>query len=94
MNTSNPPITDPSHDSPLGKAIVYRSQYAPELLYPIPRRLKRDELGIADNALPFVGLDLWNGYELSWLNARGKPLVAVGSSRPCAAVMTACASAV
>jgi 7-cyano-7-deazaguanine reductase len=51
------------------------------LLYPIPRQLKRSELGIADGALPFVGEDLWNAYELSWLNAKGKPQVAVATFR-------------
>jgi 7-cyano-7-deazaguanine reductase len=72
---------DPSNASPLGKATEYQSHYAPELLYPIPRQLKRSELCIADNALPFVGEDLWNAYELSWLNPKGKPVVAVGTFR-------------
>jgi 7-cyano-7-deazaguanine reductase len=73
--------TDPSILSPLGKPTEYRAEYAPELLYPIPRQLKRDELGITAATLPFVGEDLWNAYELSWLNPRGKPVVAVGSLR-------------
>lgn len=72
---------DPSHDSPLGKATAYQNRYAPELLYPIPRQLKRSEIGIADTALPFSGEDLWNAYELSWLNPKGKPVVAVGTFR-------------
>lgn len=74
-------INDPSHASPLGKASEYQSHYAPELLFPIPRQLKRSELGISDSALPFVGEDLWNAYEISWLNPRGKPIVAIGSFR-------------
>jgi 7-cyano-7-deazaguanine reductase len=57
--------------------VAYRDTYAPELLFPIDRQLKRDELGIAAAALPFVGADLWNAYELSWLNLRGKPVVAL-----------------
>jgi len=73
--------SDPSATSPLGKATEYQSHYAPELLYPIPRQLKRSELGIADDNLPFVGEDLWNAYELSWLNPKGKPVVAVGTFR-------------
>lgn len=72
---------DPSQLSPLGKATEYCSHYAPELLYPIPRQLKRDEIGIAADALPFTGEDLWNAYELSWLNPKGKPVVAVGQFR-------------
>lgn len=81
MKSAPPPVHDPSHASPLGKATAYVSQYAPELLYPIPRRLKRDELGIDEAALLFVGVDIWNAYEISWLNPRGKPVVAVGCFR-------------
>ncbi|MTW09563.1 NADPH-dependent 7-cyano-7-deazaguanine reductase QueF [Pseudoduganella eburnea] len=65
----------PEH-SPLGKTSAYRTDYAPELLFPIPRQGKRDELGLK-GTLPFFGVDIWNGYELSWLNMRGKPQVAV-----------------
>lgn len=67
--------------SPLGRAVSYRDTYAPELLFPIPRQLKRDELGLREEALPFVGADLWNAYELSWLNPRGKPVVALACFR-------------
>ena len=73
--------SDPSILSPLGKPTEYRADYAPELLYPIPRQLKRDELGVSAAALPFVGEDIWNAYELSWLNAKGKPVVALASFR-------------
>lgn len=75
------PPTDPSILSPLGKPTAYRADYAPELLYPIPRQLKRDELGIAADALPFVGEDIWNAYEVSWLNPKGKPVVALATFR-------------
>ena len=69
----------PSHPaaSPLGKPVAYAQHYAPELLFPIARQGKRDEIGIAADALPFVGEDLWNAYELSWLDPRGKPVVAL-----------------
>lgn len=72
------PITDLS---PLGKPTEYCAHYAPELLFPISRQLKRDELGIGPQKLPFVGEDLWNAYELSWLNPRGKPVVALATFR-------------
>lgn len=75
------PTTDPGILSPLGKPTEYRSDYAPELLFPIPRQLKRDELGIAPGQLPFVGEDLWNAYEVSWLNPKGKPEVALACFR-------------
>ena len=66
------------HHSPLGKTTEYVAEYAPELLFPIPREPKWRELGIDPQALPFEGVDLWNCYELSWLNAKGKPVVAIG----------------
>ncbi len=62
--------------SPLGKAVSYAAQYDPTLLFPLPRQPKRDEIGITGR-LPFMGADLWTGYELSWLNLRGKPQVAL-----------------
>ena len=67
--------------SPLGKTSAYRTDYAPELLFPIPRQGKRAEIGVDDAALPFVGEDIWNAYELSWLDLRGKPMVALGEFR-------------
>jgi len=67
--------------SPLGKSSAYQSQYAPELLFPIARQQKRDELGLFADAgtMPFFGVDIWNAYELSWLNMRGKPQVAIAT---------------
>ncbi|HJV28533.1 MAG TPA: NADPH-dependent 7-cyano-7-deazaguanine reductase QueF [Aromatoleum sp.] len=67
--------------SPLGKGSAYRDTYTPELLFPIERQIKRSEIGLAADELPFVGEDLWNAYELSWLNQRGKPVVAIGTFR-------------
>ncbi|WP_426191876.1 NADPH-dependent 7-cyano-7-deazaguanine reductase QueF [Massilia sp. DWR3-1-1] len=65
-------------DSPLGKSAAYRSDYAPELLFPIARQDKRDELSLT-GTLPFFGVDIWNAYEVSWLNMRGKPQVAIAT---------------
>ena len=78
MNTSVP--LDATH-STLGKPTVYRETYAPELLFPIARQGKRSEIGLCGDALPFVGEDLWNAYELSWLDLRGKPVVALARFR-------------
>jgi 7-cyano-7-deazaguanine reductase len=69
------PTMLPEH-SQLGKSSAYIDQYDASLLYPIARQTKRDELGIA-GTLPFMGADLWTAYELSWLNLRGKPQVAL-----------------
>ncbi len=69
-------MSDSSSQSPLGKPVSYASQYDPTLLFPIPRLEKRLELGL-NGSLPFYGADLWNAYELSWLNPKGKPQVAI-----------------
>jgi 7-cyano-7-deazaguanine reductase len=64
--------------SPLGKASTYTEQYDPTLLFPIARSHAREAIGITAR-LPFFGTDIWNAYELSWLNARGKPQIAVAT---------------
>jgi len=63
--------------SPLGKKTAYISRYQRDLLFPIPRKLKRDEIAVPQ-VLPFVGADIWNGFEISWLDQQGKPRVAMG----------------
>jgi len=63
-------------NSPLGKASAYADQYDASLLFPIPRAGKRADIGISA-APPFLGADLWTAFELSWLNQRGKPQVAL-----------------
>ena len=69
--------------SQLGKVSSYVDQYDASLLFPIPRADKRAELGLLD-APPFFGADMWTLYELSWLNLRGKPQVALAQvTVPC-----------
>ncbi len=63
--------------STLGKKAGHPERYSPELLLPIPRCLAREIIG-APSPVPFYGCDVWNAYEISWLNLKGKPLVAVG----------------
>lgn len=66
--------------SQLGKVSAYQTEYDASLIFPIPRQTKRDEIGVlAGVALPFFGMDWWNAYEVSWLNLRGKPQVAIVS---------------
>ncbi len=65
--------------SPLGKTASYQTEYAPALLFSIARQGKRDELGLGLATLPFFGFDIWNAYELSWLNLLGKPQVAIAT---------------
>ncbi|WP_233846951.1 NADPH-dependent 7-cyano-7-deazaguanine reductase QueF [Paraburkholderia sp. HD33-4] len=64
--------------SPLGKSSTYTEQYDPTLLFPIARSNAREAIGITAR-LPFFGTDIWNAYELSWLNPRGKPQIAVAT---------------
>lgn len=63
-------------DCPLGQQTEYVQTYAPDLLYPVSRSMARDLIGITD-PLPFHGGDIWNGFELSWLNTKGKPVIAL-----------------
>ena len=72
-------------NSLLGREVSYPDQYDPSLLFPIPRQTARAELGIVETGpLPFVGHDRWHAYELSWLDARGKPRVATATfTIPC-----------
>lgn len=67
-------------DTSLGKTTAYVDQYDPTQLFPIERTLSREGLNIGET-LPFEGEDIWNAYELSWLNANGKPQVAVAEVR-------------
>lgn len=62
--------------SPLGKEVAYTEQYDPSLLFAIPRAPARAQIGVP-TPLPFFGADIWNGYELSWLNEKGKPQIAL-----------------
>lgn len=62
--------------SPLGKPTTYSGIYQPDLLFAIPRTPDRQSLGISAS-LPFYGHDLWNSYEFSWLNTKGKPISAI-----------------
>ncbi len=66
--------------SSLGKPTAYPDRYDASLLFPIERLAQRAELGIA-SPLPFSGVDIWTAHELSWLDRRGKPVVAVAEIR-------------
>ena len=66
-------------DSSLGRHVDYPREYDASLLFPIARSLGRDAIGIDANNLPFAGFDRWHAYELSWLDARGKPRVATAT---------------
>ena len=58
----------------LGKSTEYIDTYSPALLTPIPRSLGRDVVGVHT----FKGVDVWRLYEITWINAKGMPIVAAG----------------
>ena len=69
------------NDIPLGREVAYPDRYDASLLFPIPRAQGRADIGVRDDALPFDGHDRWHAYELSWLDMRGKPVVATATVR-------------
>ncbi len=70
-------MTPPAR-SPLGQPVAYATRRDAGLLFPIARAESRAAIGVP-SALPFAGVDVWNAYELSWLDARGKPEVAIAT---------------
>jgi 7-cyano-7-deazaguanine reductase len=63
---------------PLGHATGYPDTYDPAQLFAIARAPQRAELGLGE-ALPFAGSDVWTAYELTWLEASGKPAIAIAT---------------
>lgn len=61
----------------LGQKTEYASKYDRTLLQPVPRALNRDGLGITQNQPFTIGADIWTAYEISWLNKKGLPQVAI-----------------
>lgn len=61
---------------PLGQKTEYHDKYNAALLYAVPRALNREHIGVASTQ-PFFGYDIWNAYEVSWLNPKSKPQVAL-----------------
>ncbi len=77
VNESSLKNSNSVNQTELGKHSDYDSTYNPSRLFAIPREDKRDEIGIDSKELPFYGYDCWNHYEVSWLNPKGKPMVAI-----------------
>lgn len=70
--------SSPLHDAPLGKVSDNPTAYSPDILFPISRLINREHLHLKDpQRPPFLGVDIWNAYELSWLGISGKPEVAI-----------------
>ncbi|MGY4677552.1 NADPH-dependent 7-cyano-7-deazaguanine reductase QueF [Pasteurella sp. P03HT] len=69
------------HDSlttlKLGQQTQYSTNYDRSLLQAVPRQLNRDGLGITHTQPFTLGADIWTAYEISWLNPKGVPQVAI-----------------
>lgn len=77
MNENNKNIS--LQNAPLGKISDNPNAYSPEILFPISRSINRAHLQLSNpERPPFLGVDIWNAYELSWLGVSGKPEVAIG----------------
>ncbi|MEO5765571.1 MAG: NADPH-dependent 7-cyano-7-deazaguanine reductase QueF [Casimicrobiaceae bacterium] len=63
---------------PLGRATGYPDTYDPSQLFALPRAPQRAKIGLGDR-LPFTGSDVWTAYDLTWLDPRGKPAIAIAS---------------
>lgn len=73
-------LRDDLEAAPLGHATGFPDRYDASLLFPVARAPQRLGLGIAAGAaLPFSGADLWTAFELTWLDERGKPAVAIAT---------------
>ena len=70
-------MTTPLDESPLGRATPLPERYDPSLLFPVERADARAAIGVGAS-LPFTGHDAWTAWELAWLDASGRPQVAVG----------------
>lgn len=60
----------------LGKETNYPTTYQPEILFPISRAPAREQY--ADIEGIYKGKDWWHVFEISWLNLKGIPQVAIG----------------
>lgn len=61
---------------PLGQNSEQPKHWDPSLLVGVPRTLARGVEGI--DASKFEGYDLWNCWEVSWLDLQGKPITRIG----------------
>ena len=60
----------------LGKDTNYPTEYQPDILFPISRAQARESYAPIDGIRQ--GKDWWHVFEISWLNRKGIPQVAIG----------------
>lgn len=61
----------------LGKKVSGSETYDPSILVAVPRYENREQYGIENDKLPFVGFDVWHGYEFSTMTTKGLPITRV-----------------
>lgn len=60
------------NDAVLGKTTSYPTKYDKSLLFAVSRQKQRQAMGFANKI--FYGIDIWNAYELAFLNVNKKPI--------------------
>jgi 7-cyano-7-deazaguanine reductase len=58
----------------LGQTVAYPTKYSPDILFKIKRSEGRKNI---NSDVEFFGIDIWNCYEISWINSKGKPEVRI-----------------
>ena len=70
-------ITEQIASKHLGKKSSGSEVYDPSLLVAVPRSENRKQYDIKNEDLPFIGYDVWHGYEFSVLTENGIPITRV-----------------
>lgn len=70
-------ITETLAATHLGKKSVGSELYDKSLLVAVPRAENRKQYNIEEDNLPFVGADVWNAYEISFMTINNVPYSAV-----------------
>ena len=70
-------ITEQIASKHLGKKSTGSDSYDPTLLVAVPRCANREQYDIKNDNLPFIGYDIWHGYEFSTLTKNGIPITRV-----------------
>jgi len=61
----------------LGKKVEGATNYSPSFLVAVPREENRKQYNIDSKNLPFVGCDVWHGYEFSTMTENNIPVTRV-----------------
>jgi 7-cyano-7-deazaguanine reductase len=73
----NSAVPQPVEATVLGKKVEYKFEYDPSVLVAVPRQENRNLINIKNSELPFIGVDVWNAYEISTLTTNGQPFCGI-----------------